>query len=124
MNINDLLSFHKSQGKLCTVTSVQPVGRFGALDIDQSNYVRSFFEKPKGDGAWVNGGFFVCEPGVFDYIEGDKTIWEREPLENLAKDGQLVSFKHRGFWKPMDTLRDKVELDSLWNSGKAEWKIW
>jgi glucose-1-phosphate cytidylyltransferase len=124
VNISELIKFHKSHGKLCTVTSVQPSGRFGALNLDKENNVRSFLEKPKGDGAWVNGGFFVCEPGVFDYIQDDKTIWEKEPLENLANAGQLVAFKHSGFWKPMDTLRDKFELETLWSSGKAEWKIW
>ncbi len=124
VNIDELIKFHKSHGKLCTITSVQPSGRFGALNIDDHNNVYSFQEKPRGDGAWVNGGFFVCEPGVFDYIDGDQTTWEKEPLENLAKDGQLVAYKHHGFWKPMDTLRDKVELEGYWDSGHAEWKIW
>lgn len=124
VNLEELIKFHKSHGKHCTVTSVQPSGRFGALNMDSQNNVNSFLEKPKGDGAWVNGGFFVCEPEVFNYIEGDETTWEREPMENLAKDGQLVAYKHHGFWKPMDTLRDKIELESLWNLGKAEWKNW
>jgi len=124
VDLKALVKFHKSHGKYCTVTSVQPSGRFGALNLDSKDNVNSFQEKPKGDGAWVNGGFFVCEPEVFNYIEGDNTIWEREPLENLAKNGQLVAYKHHGFWKPMDTLRDKIELESLWNSGKAEWKNW
>lgn len=125
VNLKELLSFHKSHGKLVTVTAVQPSGKFGALDIaNDTGAVKSFLEKPKGDGAWVNGGFFVCEPGVFDYLKDDTTIWEREPLENIARDGQLVSYKHHGFWKPMDTLRDKQELESLWNSGQAEWKSW
>jgi glucose-1-phosphate cytidylyltransferase len=124
VDLKELLKFHKSHGKYCTVTSVQPSGRFGALNIDNQNKVNSFQEKPKGDGAWVNGGFFVCQPEVFNYIKGDSTIWEKEPLEELAKGGQLVAYKHHGFWKPMDTLRDKIELESLWNSGKAEWKNW
>jgi len=124
VNVDELLRFHKSHGKYCTVTSVQPSGRFGALNLDDRNNVYSFQEKPKGDGAWVNGGFFVCEPEVFNYIEGDYTIWEKDPLENLAKAGQLMAYKHHGFWKPMDTLRDKIELENLWNSDNAEWKIW
>lgn len=124
VDLNELVRFHKSHGKLCTVTSVQPFGRFGALGLDSKNNVTSFLEKPSGDGSWVNGGFFVCEPGVFDYIQGDQTTWEREPLENLAKDGQLAAFRHRGFWRPMDTLRDKIDLENFWNSGKAEWKTW
>ncbi len=124
VDLDSLYKFHKSHGKLCTVTSVQPSGRFGALSLDAKDNVESFFEKPKGDGAWVNGGFFVCESKIFDYIEGDNSIWEKEPLENLAKDGQLVAYKHKAFWKPMDTLRDKIDLESLWNSGRAEWKTW
>ncbi len=124
VNIAELLAFHKSHGKLLTVTSVQPVGRFGALDLDNDGNVLNFIEKPKGDGAWINGGFFVCEPGVFDYIKDDMSVWEKEPLENLSKDGQLVAYRHRGFWRPMDTLRDKNELNTLWESGKAPWKTW
>jgi glucose-1-phosphate cytidylyltransferase len=125
VNLKDLLEFHKSHGKLVTVTAVQPSGKFGALNMDgDTGAVHSFLEKPKGDGAWVNGGFFVCEPGIFNYLQDDNTIWEREPLENIAKDGQLMSYKHHGFWKPMDTLRDKQEMENLWNSGKAEWKLW
>jgi glucose-1-phosphate cytidylyltransferase len=124
VDLKELLNFHRSHGKYCTVTSVQPSGRFGALNLDDKNKVNSFLEKPKGDGAWVNGGFFVCEPEVFKYIEDDSSIWEKEPLENLAKDGQLVAYKHSNFWKPMDTLRDKVELEAMWNSGTAEWKTW
>jgi glucose-1-phosphate cytidylyltransferase len=124
VDLAELIKFHKNHGKYCTVTSVQPSGRFGALDLDDKDYVNSFLEKPKGDGAWVNGGFFVCEPEVFNYIDGDNSIWEREPLENLAKDGQLVAYKHHNFWKPMDTLRDKVELEAMWGSGKADWKTW
>jgi glucose-1-phosphate cytidylyltransferase len=124
VNILELLKFHKSHGKAVTVTAAQPEGRFGALDIGENNIVKTFREKPKGDGAWVNAGFFVCEPKVFDYIEGDNTVFEKEPLQKLAEDGELYAFKHRGFWKPMDTLRDKLELQKLWDSGKAPWKIW
>lgn len=124
ININELVSFHKANGKLLTVTAVQPSGRFGALNIDDNNAVISFLEKPKGDGAWINGGFFVCEPAVFNYIDSDLTLWEREPMERIAKNNQMAAFKHSGFWKPMDTLRDKVELEAEWNSGKAPWKIW
>lgn len=119
-----LLTFHKGHGKYATVTSVQPSGRFGALNLSDDNQVISFLEKPKGDGAWINGGFFVLEPEIFDYIEGDATIWERDPLECLAGDEQLMAFKHDGFWKPMDTLRDKLELESLWNVSGAPWKVW
>lgn len=124
VNILELLKFHKSHGKAITITAAQPEGRFGALDIGENNIVKTFKEKPKGDGAWVNAGFFVCEPKVFDYIEGDNTVFEKEPLQKLAEDGELYAFKHRGFWKPMDTLRDKLELQKLWDSGKAPWKIW
>jgi glucose-1-phosphate cytidylyltransferase len=123
ININKLLDFHKNQGKLATLTSVQPLGRFGAIEIDKQNNVSKFQEKPIGDG-WINGGFFVFEQEIFDYIQGDHTYLEREPLENLANDGQLSAFKHYGFWKPMDTLRDKRELENLWDSGKAAWRIW
>lgn len=123
-NLLKLLEFHKTHGKYATLTAVQPSGRFGALSLDDNNCVNSFFEKPKGDGAWINGGFFVLEPGVFDFIEGDKTTWEREPLENLAKDGQLVAYRHEGFWRCMDTLRDKIELEELWCSGNAPWAKW
>ena len=124
VNIPELLSTHKKFGKLATVTAVQPSGRFGALGINSDNEVESFFEKPKGDGSWINGGFFVCEPGIFNYISSDDTIWEQTPLENLAKDNQLGAFKHRGFWKPMDTLKDKQDLNEYWEKGIAEWKIW
>lgn len=123
IDIKKLLEFHKSHGKYATLTAVQPSGRFGALHLERDK-VKEFEEKPKGDGAWVNGGFFVLEPQIFDYIEGDETIWEKEPLENLAKDGQLMAYKHTGFWKPMDTLRDKRELELLWQSGNPPWKIW
>ena len=124
IDINQLVSFHTTQGKLCTLTAVQPLGRFGALNFEDQNLVKSFMEKPKGDGAWVNAGFFVCEPNIFDYIEGDSTVWEQYPLETLASQGQLAAYKHHGFWKPMDTLRDKIELEQAWNNGSAEWKIW
>jgi len=123
VNVNDLVEFHKKSGKYATLTAVQPSGKFGALEIDQENSVSSFQEKPRGDGAWINGGFFVLEPQIFNYIrQGDETVWEREPLEKLAEDNQLSAFKHEGFWHPMDTLRDKNELESLWNTNNAPWK--
>lgn len=124
VNINSLVKFHESHGKLTTMTAVQPSGRFGALRINDDKKVESFVEKPAGDGAWINGGFFVLEPKVIDYIKDDNTIWEREPLENLTKESQLFAYKHEGFWKPMDTLRDKIELERLWNTKKAPWKVW
>jgi glucose-1-phosphate cytidylyltransferase len=124
VNIDELVAFHKAHGGLCTVTSAQPSGRFGALSIDDNNRVTSFQEKPKGDGAWINAGFFVCEPKVFEYIAGDQTTWEREPMEQLAHESEMHTFKHNGFWKPMDTLRDKHELDADYTAGKAKWKIW
>jgi glucose-1-phosphate cytidylyltransferase len=109
---------------LATLTAVLPAGKFGALDIADDDKITSFFEKPHGDGSWVNGGFFVLQPEVFAYIDGDSTIFERKPLENLARIGQLQSYKHTGFWKPMDTLREKMELQGLWDTGKAPWKVW
>lgn len=124
VDIRSLVEFHKKSGKYCTVTSVQPSGRFGALNILDDNSVHSFTEKPRGDGAWINGGFFVCEPAVFDYIEGDSTIWERDPMEKIAEQGQMSAYKHDGFWKPMDTLRDKQELEEDWVQNKAKWKTW
>lgn len=124
VNIQESVAFHKEHGRLCTVTAVQPSGRFGALNLNQHDEVMSFAEKPKGDGAWINGGFFVCEPAVIDYIDGDSTIWEREPMERIAQEGQMQAYKHHGFWRPMDTLRDKVELDQKWNAQQAPWKIW
>ena len=124
VDIKSLVDFHKGHNNLLTVTAVQPSGRFGALNISDSAQVLSFLEKPKGDGAWINGGFFVCQPEVLDYIADDSTIFEKEPLENIASDGQMVAFKHTGFWKPMDTLRDKQELENLWESGQAPWKKW
>ncbi len=125
VDINALVSFHKSHGKYCTVTSVQPSGRFGALNILEDMTVHSFMEKPKGDGAWINGGFFVCEPEVFDFIkDGDATVWEQQPMEQIANNGQMAAYKHNGFWRPMDTLKDKHDLNDIWNAGKAPWKIW
>ena len=123
INISELINFHKNKKTISTVTSVQPPGRWGILDIKKDK-ISNFKEKPSGDGSWINGGFFVLEPKVFDYIEGDSTIWEREPLEKLAKEHQLSAYKHAGFWRPLDTLRDKNQLDELWNNGKAPWKIW
>jgi glucose-1-phosphate cytidylyltransferase len=123
INISDLIAFHKEQNVKATLTAAVPPGRFGALDIIQ-NKVNSFMEKPKGDGAMINGGFFVLSPMVIDYITDDMTIWEREPLEQLAKEGELAAFHHHGFWQPMDTLRDKMHLEELWQSGKAPWKVW
>ena len=125
IDIDELLTFHKKHGKAITMTSVQPEGRFGALSINERNMVDKFQEKPKGDGSWINGGFFVCEPKVFDYIiDEDSTIFERTPLENLAKDGELYTYKHRGFWKPMDTLRDKTQLEEMIASDSAPWVKW
>lgn len=125
INIEELVKFHKSHGRLMTMSSAQPDGRFGALNIEENNSVSSFQEKPKGDGGWINAGFFICEPKVFDYItDGDSTIFEQAPLQNLAKDGEIFTFKHNGFWKPMDTLRDKQELQKLWDNKKAPWKVW
>ncbi len=125
VNINDLLTFHKKHGKAMTMTSSQPGGRFGALNLTDDHQVIDFMEKPKGDGNWINAGFFVCEPKVFDYItEGDSTIFEQAPLQNLAKEGKIFTFKHEGFWKPMDSLKDKNDLNKLWDSNQAPWKVW
>jgi len=124
VNITELVKYHQSHGKHCTVTSVQPSGRFGALNLSKDNSVVSFMEKPKGDGAWINGGFFVCQPEVFNYIEGDTTIFEKQPMESIAAKGEMKAFNHAGFWKPMDTLRDKHELEEDWANNKAKWKIW
>ncbi|MDU4961140.1 MAG: glucose-1-phosphate cytidylyltransferase [Sporomusaceae bacterium] len=124
IDIPALLECHRAHGKLATVTSVQPSGRFGALDLTADNAVKGFQEKPQGDGGWINGGFFVLQPEVFDYIDGDSTIFEREPMERLAQDGQLVAHKHRGFWQPMDTMRDREQLEELWAKGNAPWKVW
>jgi glucose-1-phosphate cytidylyltransferase len=123
VNITELIAFHKAQRVKATLTAVLPPGRFGRLDI-QGNKVNSFREKPQGDGATINGGFFVLSPDVIDYITDDKTTWEREPLERLAQEGDLAAFQHQGFWQPMDTLRDKVQLEELWQSGDAPWKVW
>jgi len=123
VDINKLIEFHKKQGKRATVTAVQLEGRFGALNIEKNNKVSSFLEKPKGDGGWINGGFFVLEPGIFKYVKDDSVVWERGPLEQLAKTNQLNAYKHRGFWKCMDTPRDKIELEQLWATGNAPWKL-
>lgn len=123
VNITELIAFHKSQNVKSTLTATLPPGRFGALDFD-GDKVSSFKEKPKGDGAMINGGFFVLSPDALDYIEGDNIILEHEPLVQLAKEKQLAAFKHTGFWQPMDTLRDKIHLEELWQSGKAPWKVW
>lgn len=126
VNIAELVEFHKKSKRLATLTAVQPQGRFGVLDLDESSTIRSFQEKPKtSSSAWINAGFFVLEPQIFDYItEGDKTIWERTPLTRLAHAGELKAYKHNGFWHPMDMLKDKIELNELWSSGNAPWKVW
>lgn len=123
VNITELVAFHKAHNLKATLTGTIPPGRFGALDL-KGGKVNSFMEKPKGDGAMINGGFFVLSPKVIDYIADDKTTWEREPLERLAQEGNLAAFPHHGFWQPMDTLRDKLHLEELWQSGKAPWKVW
>ncbi|MCD9572466.1 glucose-1-phosphate cytidylyltransferase [Pseudomonas protegens] len=123
LNIRALLDFHQAHGKLATVTSVQPPGRYGALERS-GDQVLGFTEKPRGDGGWINGGFFVLSPKVLSYIDGDHVSWEADPLERLAKEGQLHAFEHGGFWQPMDTLRDKNHLEQLWQSGEAPWKQW
>ena len=124
VDLKKLLAFHKSHGRPATVTAIRPLGRFGALELDGTGQVKNFREKPAGDGSWINGGFFVLEPKALDYIEGDQTLWEKEPLERLSADGNLMAWRHEGFWQPMDTLRDKQQLDALWDCGKAPWKIW
>lgn len=123
VNISELLQFHEKKQTIATITAIQPPGKFGRLNLDQ-NRVKSFEEKPDGDGGWVNGGFFVLEPQVFDYLGDDSTIWEREPLEKLAKNNQLSAYKHKGFWHPVDTLWDKNYLEKLWKDGNPPWKIW
>jgi glucose-1-phosphate cytidylyltransferase len=123
IDVSRLVEFHEQQKTLATVTAVQPPGRFGSLDLSQQK-VMSFQEKPKGDGGWISGGFFILSPRVIDYIAGDQTVWEREPMERLAREGQLAAYLHRGFWHAMDTLRDKNFLESLWQSGNAPWKTW
>lgn len=124
IDITAELEFHRKHGKLATVAAVQPPGRFGVLNIDAQDQVLSFEEKPSDEIGWINGGFFVLEPGVIPYIDGDEISWERAPLSNLAKDGQLAAFHHTGFWQPCDTLRDKRELEALWATGKAPWRTW
>jgi len=124
INIKNLLKFHKGNKKLATVTAVRPPGRFGSIILGDNNEVIKFEEKPSGDGSWINGGFFVLEPEILNYIEDDNTYWEKEPMVNLASESQLSAYEHCGFWKPMDTIRDKTELQNLWDSGKAPWKIW
>jgi glucose-1-phosphate cytidylyltransferase len=125
VDITRLVEFHKEKGRLATLTAVLPEGKFGSLEMSQDDHIISFFEKPQGDGSWVNGGFFILQPEVFEYITGgDTTIFERKPLEKLAKDKQLQAYRHTGFWKPMDTLRDRIELQNMWDTGKAPWKVW
>jgi glucose-1-phosphate cytidylyltransferase len=126
VDINALIKFHKASGKLATLTSIQLPGRFGNIETDEKGGVKKFQEKPEGDGVWINGGFFVCEPGIFKYLEGDqdKIQWEKKPLIEIANDKQLAAFRHTGFWKCMDAMRDKIELEELWDTQKAPWKIW
>ena len=123
VNITALIAFHRAHGKLATLTAIQPPGRFGALNL-QGDEIASFQEKPQGDGAWINGGFFVLAPQAIDYVDGDTTTWEKQPMEGLARDGQMRAFFHHDFWQPMDTLRDKMHLEELWKSGQAPWKTW
>jgi glucose-1-phosphate cytidylyltransferase len=125
IDIDDLVAFHREQGVIATLTAIQPPGRFGALVLGtEETKITHFKEKPHGDGGWVNGGFFVLEPEALDYIEDDSTIWEHEPLERLAEEGQLAAYKHRGYWQSMDTLRDKMVLETDWNSGNPPWRVW
>jgi glucose-1-phosphate cytidylyltransferase len=124
IDLESLKSAHCASGKMVTVTAVQPEGRFGGLNIDADGKVVDFIEKPKGDGNWINGGFFICEPAIFDYLDNDTTVWERIPLEKIASEGQLNAYKHRGFWRPMDTLKDKNDLNAMWDQGQADWKTW
>lgn len=124
VNIAELIKFHQSHGKLATLTATRPPGRYGALKISDDDIVEAFQEKPDGDNSWINGGFFVLSPSVIERISGDQTSWENDPLNELAADGELVAFKHDGFWQPMDTLREKILLNNLWDSGKAPWQIW
>ncbi|MCX7123487.1 MAG: glucose-1-phosphate cytidylyltransferase [Gammaproteobacteria bacterium] len=123
VNIQAVIDLHQKEKRLATLTATQPPGRFGALEI-ANNQVLAFKEKPKGDGSWINGGFFVLSPKVLDYIEDDATLWEQEPMQNLARDAQMSAYFHHGFWQPMDTLREKCLLEDLWQSGKAPWKVW
>jgi len=124
INVKDTVKFHKAHGKSITVTSVRPERRFGSLNILDNGLIQRFSEKPPGDGGWVNGGFFVCEPSVFKYLDSNQTIFERKPLEQLASDGQMIAYKHEGFWQPMDKLSDKEKLCALWEENKAPWKMW
>jgi glucose-1-phosphate cytidylyltransferase len=126
IDINALLNFHRSHGKVATVTAIQPEARFGGMELAGNGQVRIFKEKPKGDGKWVNGGFFVLRPEVFSYLDGDmdNVMWEDSPMEHLSLDGQLMAYKHNGFWKPMDAMRDKLELEALWQNNQAKWKLW
>jgi glucose-1-phosphate cytidylyltransferase len=126
ININDLLKFHRDQKKIATLTTIQAPGRFGNIEMSENGIVDKFVEKPKGDGMWINGGFFVLEPEIFKYLDGemDDVQWENKPLIEIAKDKQLAAYKHFGFWKPMDALRDRIELEQLWNNGEAKWKTW
>ena len=126
LNINQLLEYHQKYKKVATITSIQPQGRFGSLNLGEKGVVKSFVEKPSGDGFWINGGYFVSEPEVFNYlpVESDENMWEEQPLRDLARNGQLAAYKYNGFWKCMDHLRDKVELESLWNTKAAPWKVW
>ena len=125
VNVRNLVAFHREQGAAATLTAIQPPGRFGALTLGKGQtHVCGFREKPGGDGAWVNGGFFVLEPAALDYVTDDSTVWEREPLERLACASQLAAYRHTGFWQPMDTLRDRLYLEELWKSGRAPWKVW
>ena len=124
VNIKELVKFHQSHGKLATVTAVRPAGRFGSLSILNDGQVDRFQEKTEGENSWINGGFFVFQPEVLDYIEGDRTVLEKEPLEKISQNDQLKAYKHAGFWQPMDTMREKVMLEGLWQSGKAPWKVW
>lgn len=124
VNIHALIDFHRTNGKTVTVTSIQPMGRFGALEIGDNSTVLGFQEKPKGDGHWINAGFLVCEPEVFNYIQGDEEVFEQNPMQKLVHERELVTYKHAGFWHPMDSLRDKNILENLWATGEAPWKIW
>jgi glucose-1-phosphate cytidylyltransferase len=125
IDITELIEYHRGQKTLATLTAVQPPGRFGAFTLEEEQTLLvQFREKPKGDNAWINGGFFVLEPGVFDYIEGEQTIWERQPMQKLAQQGQLAAYRHRGYWQNMDSLRDKNLLEELWENGSPPWKVW
>jgi len=124
VNISEVIAFHKKKKVMATLTAVQMPGRYGALNLDANGNVVTFQEKPRGDTGWINGGFFVLSPQVTDYIEGDPTFWEREPMERLAREGQLAAYQHHGFWHPMDTLKDRMDLEAVWNSGEAPWKVW